>query len=279
MQNSQISSISNDKFRQNDEKFSFDICLVLGEYRKNETIKLAKSLNAKRIIVPFSLKLCFQNGFDTLFYHQLHKHREVWRSVQLVRHIDKRHFDANIAKIDFSKITLKTLPEHKKRIDEFFAPHSKFTLKVGINAFGNTFYRFQPQDYALVARHLSRKFPKVLFVMMNFHGNCINFKPFNEENIVIFENDDKLLNLIEFTRRLDFLITPDTGNVHIADILRVPILQTIRRDLRLKWGGGSFDNACEMLFLSTSWIKKYTKLRTKFTKMAENMIEKMLNLC
>lgn len=116
----------------------------------------------------------------------------------------------------------------------------------------------------------------MLFVMMSFKANAIAFKPFAEPNLTIFENDDEIMNLVEFTSRLDMLISPDTGNVHIADIFEVPILQTIKQNLKLKWGGGSWGNECQTLLLKDSWIYEYATLKDKFIKMADEMIARLL---
>ena len=248
----------------------------MGEYKRKATLKLVSEFNAKRVIVPFSLRTLFKKNYDNIFYHQWHKHREVWRSVQLVRHINPKHFDENVPKIDLKNFRLKTLPAHKKHIDEFLSPCKHYKFIVGVNAFGNTAYKFTPQDYANLAKNLAQKYPAVLFVMMSFKANPIAFKPFAEPNLIIFENDDEVMNLVEFTSRLDMLISPDTGNVHIADTFQIPILETIQKKVRLKWGGGSWNNECQILALWACFIKKYTKFKDKFTKMADEMIARLI---
>ena len=212
-----------------------DILLVMGEYRRKETLQLITQFNAKRIIAPFSLKNFYRKNYDCVFYHKWHKHREVWRSVQIVRHINPKHFDENIANLNVRDFRIQTLPKHK-----------------------------------------ARKYPNVLFIVMSFSANLICFKPFDEPNIAIWENDDEIMNLVELTSRLNLLISPDTGNVHIADIFEVPILQTMKANLALKWGGGSYGNECQMLILKDSWIYDYAKLKARFYAMADEMVEQLL---
>lgn len=84
----------------------------------------------------------------------------------LVRAIDKKHFDSNFNMIDFDTCKLQTLPKHKKYIANFLYAYKDFGFIVGINAFGSTPYKLAPQDFALLAKHLATRFPKVLFVMM-----------------------------------------------------------------------------------------------------------------
>ena len=258
-----------------DLTYQLDILLVFGEYRRKETLKLVSEFKAKRIILPFSLRTLFKKNYDNVFYHQWHKHREVWRSVQLVRHINKKHFDENVLKLDLHKFKLFTLKEHKDYVDSFFVQHKAYKFIVGVNAFGNTLYKFSPQDFVDLARNLAQKHPSVLFVMMSFKANTIAFKPFAEKNLIIFENNGDIMNLVEFTSRLDMLISPDTGNVHIADICKVPILECMQKKVRLKWGGGSWHNECKILGFNSCFIKKYTILKDKFAKMADEMIIKL----
>lgn len=249
--------------------------LVMGEYRRKETLQLIADFNAKRIISPFSIKTFFRKNYDSVFYHKWHKHREVWRSVQIVRHINPKHFDENIAKLNIHNFKIQTLPSHKARINEFLALYKSYKFIVGVNPFGNTVYKFVAQDFAILTKTLAQKYPNVLFVVMSFSANLISFKPFAEANIVIFENDDEIMNLVELTSRLNMLISPDTGNVHIADIFEVPILQTMKANLILKWGGGSYGNECQMLILKDNWIYDYAKLKAKFTQMADEMIMRL----
>ena len=253
-----------------------DILLVMGEYRRKETLQLIAQFNAKRIIAPFSLKNIFRKNYDRVFYHKWHKHREVWRSVQIVRHINPKYFDKSIANLNVCDFKIQTLPQHKTQINNFLAPYNRYKFIVGVNAFGNTAYKFAPQDFAILAKTLAQKYHTVLFIMMSFEANLVRFKPFDEPNIAIWENDNESMNLIELTSRLNLLISPDTGNVHIADIFEVPILQTMKANLALKWGGGSYGNECQMLILKDSWIYDYAKLKARFCAMADEMIDRLL---
>ncbi|WP_143116840.1 glycosyltransferase family 9 protein [Campylobacter sp. MIT 97-5078] len=258
--------------------FELDILLLAG-YKYGDMISLAQTSKAKRIIAPAYFQTFFAKRVEVFFYNQLRPHREVFKALELVRRIDKKHFDENISKIDFKHLALKTLPKHKRYIDILFKSFQaeQFKFIVGINAFANSAYKFVPQDYAYLAKDLAREFPQVLFVMMSYDKNLIEYKEFEEKNIQIFIGDNEFFHLIELTSRLDMLISPDTGNVHIADIFKVSILQTMKTNLRLKWGGGSWGNECQMLLLNNKWIKNYNKLKFRFNKLAKDMIVRLLD--
>ena len=111
---------------------------------------------------------------------------------------------------------------------------------------------------------------------MNFKGSGYEFAPFSEENIKVFTNDDDLLNLVEFTSRLDLLISVDTGNVHIADNLNKPILEVIkRRKISFEWCGGSYGNECEIVKLPNGWKKHYEKHKNAFFQKAIKQVARL----
>ena len=51
----------------------------------------------------------------------------------------------------------------------------------------------------------------------------------------------------------------------------------MKTNLRLKWGGGNWDNECQMLLLNNKWIKNYNKLKFRFNKLAKDMIVRLLD--
>lgn len=63
---------------------------------------------------------------------------------------------------------------------------------------------------------------------------------FGRENIAIFVNNSDLLNLVAMTKRLNLLISVDTGNVHIADNLQIPTLGLYTQEMFRRWRGGSY---------------------------------------
>ena len=113
--------------------------------------------------------------------------------------------------------------------------------------------------------------------MMNFKGSGYEFAPFNEKNIKVFVNDEDLLNLVEFTSRIDLLISVDTGNVHIADVFQVPILELIKRaKVSFQWCGGAYGNECECVTLPKGFKKRYDFHKNRFFDRALKRVKRLV---
>lgn len=259
---------------------NIDILLLGRSYKDKFIIKAAKNANIKRIISPFHSKTFFDGQIQSFLYLQIHKCLESYKLLRAVRAVDKKHYDANIDKIDFSKARLQTLSENKAFVDEFCKKHKLNSYKkvVGLNPFGfsNPNFKFEIKEWEKLGEILAQTYPKIAFVMMNYKANSYHYKLFAQENLKAFVNDDDLLNLVEFTSRLDLLISVDTGNVHIADNLNKPILEVIkRRKISFEWCGGSYGNECELVKLPNGWKKHYEKHKNAFFQKAIKQVARL----
>ncbi|TQR61211.1 hypothetical protein [Campylobacter troglodytis] len=275
---------------------ALDILLLGRSYKQLHIINAAKVAKIKLIISPFWLKTLFDKQIQSFFYLQTHKCLENYKILKAVRSIDKRHFDENFKKIDFSKARLLTKAKNKAFVDEFLAKcglkkclqggdfsqengKKGYQKLVGINAFGisNPNFKFALKEWVELAKMLANAYPQVLFVMMNFKGSGYEFAPFEAKNIKVFVNDEDLLNLVEFTSRLDLLIIVDTGNVHIADVFQVPILELIKRaKVSFQWCGGAWGNECECVTLPKGFKKRYDFYKNRFFDRANYLVASLL---
>ena len=261
------------------EDFKLDVLLLASSYKFSTLIKLAQKSKIKKIIAPLRLNTLFAKGITTCFYTQIHPHREVYRTLRLVRKINKKHFDANIKNIELKEARLKTLPQNKAYIDDFLTKINAKNYKyiVGINAFGNTLFKFEPKDFVKLAKDLAQNYNEVLFILMSYENNSFKFEDFKEPNLKVFVNKGSLLDLVEFTSHLTLLISPDTGNIHIADNQLINIFQTIRRNLKYQWGGGSYGNTCKYFVLPKrldKFKKHYESYKEAFFKRAKKVLDK-----
>ena len=111
---------------------------------------------------------------------------------------------------------------------------------------------------------------------MNYKGSGYEFKPFSEPNIKVFVNDDDLLNLAEFTRRLDLLLSVDTGNTHLADNLGISVLETILAKSVHQWAGGAYSNECELVIFPNNWQKRYELYKQAYFNKAKAWVKRLL---
>ena len=84
-------------------------------------IALAKSLNARKIIMYAHAYNLFAPRFQVIFPRGIKSHHESENLLYLVRAINKAHFDKNFPLIDFSQARLVAGAENKAFVEAFFA--------------------------------------------------------------------------------------------------------------------------------------------------------------
>lgn len=166
--------------------------------------------------------------------------------LKLVRAIDKKHYDKNIQKIDFSKVK-DFLPQNSSLSDEFFKNLINYEKIIGINAFSNhsefVGMNFFTKDWIRLALELSKTYPNFLFILLNFKENFIQFNLSQNSNLKVFINNECIASFVSITKKLDYLITIDTGTLHLADILQIPTLALTRKLTAYRYGGGLWSRA------------------------------------
>lgn len=209
--------------------------IFISTHRKGSFFRYLKQLNFKKAVVQphfksvFSCKLITPTPF---FRRQMHI-SDI--NLKLVRAVDKRHFDANIAAVDFSKIK-DFLPMENSLFNELLSEvKGEFKGIIGINPFssysqGEVGANFYTQDWLNLALTLANAYPKFLFIVLNFGRNFIQLNLPKVPNLRAFVNGDDLASLVFLQSKLDFFITPVTANSHLSEILQVPSLILVRKD-------------------------------------------------
>ncbi|PKT78282.1 hypothetical protein BCM32_00780 [Helicobacter winghamensis] len=225
--------------------------------------------------------ILFISGFERFINpYWFQTHREVQRNLNLVRKINPTLFDKQFSLINFAHAKLQTNPINKDYIDKFLLnANTILTDKIiGIAPFGETATRrkmnFDIKEWIEIANILSLKFPSFLFIFLSHpKGNIPNLE--NNKNIIIFQNNNDLLNLVELISRLDFLISVDTGNVHIADNLKIPTLEIISKSKKNQWCGGAYGGFCKIMSLPINWQKHKQKYFFKFLSLALSCLKNL----
>ena len=135
------------------------------------------------------------------------------------------------------------LPKDESLTKPFFES-IKFAYKkvIGINAFSNNKegigFNFFPKHWLSLAYELALAYPEFLFVVLNFQKNAVQFRADELKNLRVFVNNDSIASLVSLSSRLDYLISIDTGNVHLCNVFQVPNFVFVDRVARYRFGGG-----------------------------------------
>lgn len=107
---------------------------------------------------------------------------------------------------------------------------------------------------------------------MDYPKSGVQFPKMEQENLKIFKNNQDLLNLVEFISRLDCLLSSNTGNVHIADNLKIPTLELIRESAQNRWQGGGWGGIYENVIVPTSWQTREKEFAETFLQRAKDFL-------
>ena len=213
-------------------------------HRTSVNIAFAKATNARKIIAQAHLHCLFFPRFilDFNFFTNLRTESE--NLLRLVRLVDKRAFDNGIKNIDFSNARLKIAAQNSNFVRGFFDSNTThFSDKnrpiIGINFFGSGgICYFSLPTWREIIQTIAQEFRACNFIILTAPPHKL--KSFDIPNIAIFANNADLLNLVAITERFSALISIDTGNVHIADNLRIPTLGISTPKMAKKWRGGTY---------------------------------------
>lgn len=255
--------------------------------RKGSFFRYLKTLRFKKAIVLPHFESFFSRTLTTPF--PFFRRKMHWSDIALtlVRTINPKHYDANINKINFNKVK-DFLPKNTALSDEFLQS-VKFPYKkiIGINPFAQwseqgTAMNFFTSSWLNLSFELAQLYPEFLFILMNFEKNRIQFHIQESQNLRVFVNNDDLVSLVDISSKLDLLMTPVTGNMHLCDVLQKPILALIieKDTYRALGGGGSYkrEQPNEIISVKAGWQKEYQKVLHDFTQKAKlkcDMLTKM----
>lgn len=218
-------------------------------HRTKANITLAKQTNARKIITKAHLHTLFSPRFINDFQFSTKRFYESWNLLRLLRLIDKNHFERTLQTIDFSGAKLRYVAENEKFIDDFLESNKlkiangggqqQDSKLIGINFFGSGGVKYLSLPaWRRIIMQLADNFKHYRFIVLCPPNQAI--EEFGCENIAIFVNNSDLLNLVAMTKRLNLLISVDTGNVHIADNLQIPTLGLYTQEMFRRWRGGSY---------------------------------------
>ena len=217
--------------------------ILILDARNGKFFREIEKLNFKKVIAHPHFVSFTSRAFSTPFPYFRAKKYVADIVLKLIRAMNPKHYDENFHKIDFAKMK-DFLPKDAHLVEPLFKsvdfPYKKV---IGINAFSN--YKeflginFYHKDWYYLAVNLARAYPQFLFVLLNFKHNPLQYNDTaNLPNLKIFVNNDSIASLVSVSLSLDYLISIDTGNVHLCNILQIPALVFTDKGGQYRWGGG-----------------------------------------
>lgn len=249
-------------------------------HRTKANITLAKQTNARKIITKAHLHTLFSPRFINDFQFSTKKFYESWNLLRLLRLIDKNHFERTLQTIDFSEAKLRCVAENEKFVDDFLESNKlkiangggqqQDSKLIGINFFGSGGVKYLSLPaWRRIIMQLADNFKHYRFIVLCPPNQAI--EEFGCENIAIFVNNSDLLNLVAMTKRLNLLISVDTGNVHIADNLQIPTLGLYTQEMFRRWRGGSYGGIFKGLIIKDDEVSTEAQLLTMALDLCEEV--------
>ncbi|HEF3574207.1 TPA: hypothetical protein R9128_000632 [Campylobacter upsaliensis] len=247
--------------------------------RSSHFFKTLHKFQFKRIIAqPHLLSLLYH--FDTPLPYRRTKLHMSEIALKLVRAIDKRHYDTNFSKINFKEVK-NLLPSDDTLSEKFFNQNKQFYKIIALNIFGNQTenigFNPLPRTWLNLSQNLAKEHPEILFVLVNFTHNTLQFNLREQANLKVFINNNSIASLVAFCKKLDGLISVDTGIVHLCDILQIPSLIFIPKHTFYRFSGGSYGGVCDKFGQENGYQKNYAKIMQSFYEKANHFTTRIKN--
>lgn len=241
-----IESMDNENLIKNINANNFDIFILTQPNRAK--CRLLAQTTCKRIITFMTFANSLNYRFESVFIPKHLNHTPQYqRMLQLVRKINPKHYDKNIATIDYSYIRFKSSDKNKAKIKEFIESRHIQQKIVVVNPFvRSTFCNLTLCGYEKLLYKLSGLYPNLHFVIPTYKGNEAGntelLKLQSLHNVSIFYNDDDLINLVALLKQSIALISPSTAISHLANNLNMPLIWLCSKRDSYLWSGDNMDS-------------------------------------
>ncbi|ANV98379.1 hypothetical protein BBW65_06025 [Helicobacter enhydrae] len=225
--------------------------VVLPKCKREYLIPLKRS-NVGCIIAPLKLSniltpRCKTPSILSFLRHRAMSMRE--KALWLCRVINPKKFDTQIGCVDWQEAQIRTSPAHQTRTTEFLnkhiAPRSMcqshliFVCPFNVSA-SHTLSVLGFLKLIEAIGQIKNCIPFVVTypqVHQHFVASVEEFerKGGNLQSLIVYQNNDDVLNLIECVARSQCLIAPSTGPIHIASNLSIPTIGLFAQDHLREW--------------------------------------------
>lgn len=227
-----IEILENSIKQENLEKINqYSLDYIISYKANTFLIDLFIKSNAKKVITRLKIRSFFSIKCKTLWIKSLkrlyNKKTERDRLLFYARKINARIFDKKIKNLEF-KTQIKTNVTHKNLIKNFLN-QNEIKRFIVLNPFGITSNTtLDTISFLKLAKNIRQIYQDVSIVIPTYdlvHDHFINELYGYDKNlskeIIIFKNNDDILNLAELILKSICVISPSTGTTHLATNLKV----------------------------------------------------------
>ncbi len=212
-------------------------------------IRYALKTNAKNIVcatkpLSFISPRCKTVPIYTFKKYYMLDERQIL--LEYARRINRKLYDKKIKHIDLNRAKVKTSTQHKVYIHEFLQTslqkiqknmnkHTRQPYLIAINPFNNAcpysltlngflklIYEIAKLDYCIPCVATYPQVNEHFINQYQIFKDSMNNDILNK--LIVFSNNNDLLNLAEFINQMSCVISPSTGTIHLACNLRIPTI-------------------------------------------------------
>lgn len=219
----------------------YNLDFLISSNADKNTIEYLKKSNVPTIYTFLKPYNIFDSRLKLLFANLITKPQSIRKTlidlVQLTQ--DKK----NKKNTNLSYPHLKTFPQNVQKIDHFLQNIDPTKKLIMLNPFGYAAkVNLSLEEYAQVAQSLLGQYNVILPTFKDKHELVLHTfakSILSHRNFYLFHNDEDLLNLVELISRMDLLISPSTGNIHIAENLGIASIGIFSLKDTILWGGNN----------------------------------------
>lgn len=218
---------------------SLSLTYLISSNSDQNTISHLKTSNAKKIITYLKPYNLFDFRIKTAFRsYRIQKNSEKQNLLNLTNLINP---NSPLLLSQINNAKLSSSPINQQYIQNLFL-HTQAKQTILINPFAYTAKHLDLQDYITIAQNLIENYHIIIPTFDKKRDLLLKHLPsklLHHQNFSIFHNNSDLLNLVALLEKVNLVISPSTGAIHIADNLGIPSIALFSAKDRNAWGGGN----------------------------------------
>ena len=239
---------------------SYNLDYVILTNCKRCYLRPLEKTNARTIITTTKIPSLFSLRCKTIPIHLLPNYRSMSRYKQalcFVRAINPKIFDSKINSICLDDAKIQTTMLQKEKIKALISNHINAASRVKEGGGGDNYAYILINPFSKTANHTLpiESYLKIIWLIDNIRNYIPIVATYPEihndfmysleqwqnktkckiEKLLIFQNDNDILNLVALIEQMQCVISPSTGTIHLASNLCVPTIGLFSQYDTIRW--------------------------------------------